>query len=213
MSTSPFIKETVGCVAASLKMLARLLAVDEKLVPLIGTLSDFGSCFPTLSSLVPLMQARIKQDAFSALKLRATFLKPTSLLDLQLVRILQAELNDAASVSEHYSTTIVDFVRIVLEHYFVKKKILSWQSEYQSKIALIELPPRAGPLLTCLGPLMSGLVEMTRHEASTYCAIMGGWLNLTTGEEIIGTKSVKRIGTRDVLKERGLRSRIGNRRR
>jgi WASH complex subunit strumpellin len=110
-----FIKETVGRVGAGLKMLARLLAIDEKLVLLIGTLSDFGYGFSAIYSFLPLMQARIKRDPFSVLKLRATFLKLISMLDLQLVRILQPKSADAASVSEHYSSTIVDFVRIVLE--------------------------------------------------------------------------------------------------
>jgi hypothetical protein len=42
ISQSIFIKESIGRVSAGLKMIARLLAVDKKIVPLIGTLSNFG---------------------------------------------------------------------------------------------------------------------------------------------------------------------------
>lgn len=115
ISQSIFIKESVSKVITSLKMLGRLLSVDESFGPLIGTLSDFKYGFYIIDSFIPLMQNRIKNDPFSVLKLRATFLKMTSLLDLQLIRIVQAESPDATSVSEHYSTLIVDFVRVVLE--------------------------------------------------------------------------------------------------
>ncbi|KAH0786381.1 WASH complex subunit 5-like [Histomonas meleagridis] len=115
ISQSIFIKESVAKVIGSLKTLGRLLCVDESYGPLIGTLSDFKYGFYIINSFIPLMQHRIKNDPFSVLKLRATFLKLTSLLDLQLIRIVQAESPDAVSVSEHYSTLIVDFVRTVLE--------------------------------------------------------------------------------------------------
>lgn len=115
ISQSIFIKESVGRVVASLKTLGRLLNIDDKYTPLISTLSDFSYGFACVYQFIPLMQKRIKVDPFSVLKLRATFLKMTSLLDLQLVRILQCESNDVDSVSEHYSSLIVDFVRLVLE--------------------------------------------------------------------------------------------------
>jgi WASH complex subunit strumpellin len=299
------------------------------------------------------MQERIKRDPFSVLKLRATFLKMTSMLDLQLVRILQSESADAASVSEHYSSTIVDFVRVVLEivpisifevlseiiqlktntlkdlpsrmertklkqfaqleereklagltkeisiltsgvlamkttlmgvitvdpkqmleegirkqlirkiiavlytalippkpeamttakflqiieaiaqalnairhsfeymgdyvnmdglriwHHefnrvmcflqeqesnrFLKKKILSWQSEYQSKVAPIALPKLSGNVVTCLGQLMWSIVDLTKHDNGTYCPIVGGWLHLGTGDEVLGTKTISKM--------------------
>jgi WASH complex subunit strumpellin len=114
-SQSIFIKESVGRVGTSLIKLLRLLAIDEKLVPLIATLNDFSYSFSAIYSLVRLMQARIKRDPFSVLKLRATFLKLMSMRDLQLLRILQTQSADVASVSLYSSSTVVDFVRIVLD--------------------------------------------------------------------------------------------------
>jgi len=115
ISSTIIIKESVKNVINFMKTLARLLNVDEKYPPLIGTLSDFSYGFGAIYSFIPLMQQRIKADPFSVLKLRATFLKMTSLLDLQLARIIQSESNDVESVSEHYSSIIVEYVRTVLE--------------------------------------------------------------------------------------------------
>jgi WASH complex subunit strumpellin len=115
ISGSIFIKESVLRVIYILKFLGRLLNIDEHFLPLIGNLSDFSYGFASISQFIPLMQTRIKADPFSVLKLRATFLKLTSILDLQLVRIVQSESKDVESVSQHYSSLIVDFVRTVLE--------------------------------------------------------------------------------------------------
>lgn len=355
ISNSIFIKESVAKVITCLKTMARLLHVDEKYVPLIGTLCDFSYGFGLVRNFIPLMQKRIKKDPFSVLKLRATFLKMTSILDLQLVRIVQSESKDVESVSEHYSNIIVQFVRDVLEivpisifgvldqiiqlrtnvlkelpnrieraqlkqyaqleeraklahltkeisiltsgvlamkttlmgvitvdpkqmleegirkqlvkkiihvlyqqlvptskkqeqitperfnqiidsvgkaidgirhsfeymgdyvnidglriwHHeysrimcflveqesnkFVKKKILGWQSEYQSKVAPINIPKMEGRFATCIGSLAFSLIDLTRQTNSVYCGITGGWLNPQTGEEVLGTKTIDRL--------------------
>lgn len=359
ISQSVFIKESVAGATTSLKMLGRLLKVDDSYGPLINTLSDFNYGFYILDELTPLMQRRIKADPFSVLQLRATFLKLTSILDLRLVRIIQAESNDAASVSQHYSTIIVDFVRTVIEivpisifqvlaqiiqlrtsvlkelpnrieraklkqyaqlderyqlakltkeisvltsgvlamkttlmgvitvdpkqmleegirkqlvrkivevlygcfvtakgeltpqrfvqivenvghlldgirssfeymgdyvnldglriwHHeynrimcylveqeankYLKKKILGWQSEFQSKVAPIVIPKSVSKSnITCLGVFTSFLVDLTTRQMGVYCGITGGWLNHMTGDEVLGTKTInkmcKSIGT------------------
>ena len=353
ISSKVAIKESVQNVITSLKTLGRLLNIDEKYTPLLGTLSDFSYGFAAINAFIPLMQKRIKADPFSVLKLRATFLKMTSLLDLQLVRIIQSESNDVESVSAHYSNLIVEFVRDVLEivpvsifgvldniiqlrtnvikdlpnrieraklkeyaqlddraklasltkeisiltsgvlamkttlmgvitvdpkqmleegirkqlvkkiinvlynnlipvkqeqitaqrfgqiidnvgraldgirhsfeymgdyvnidglriwHHeysrimcflveqesnrFLRKKILGWQSEYQSRVAPIEIPKLDAKYTTCIGALTNSLIDLTRHESSIYCGITGGWLNLQTGDEVLGTKTINRM--------------------
>ena len=353
ISQSVFIKESVAGALNSIKMLGRLLKVDDSYTPLINTLSDFNYGFYILDEFIPLMQRQIKEDPFSVLKLRAAFLKLTSILDLRLVRIIQAESNDAASVSEHYSSLIVDFVRNVLEivpisifqvlaqiiylrtnvlkdlpnrierqklkqyaqleergklaqltkeisiltsgvlamkttlmgvitvdpkqmleegirkqlvrkivevlymflvpqkkeeltptrfvqmvenvglaldgirssfeymgdyvnldglriwHHeynrimcylveqeanrFLKKKVLGWQSEYQSKVAPIVLPKIQSKYVTCIGIFTSFLVELTTRQSGVYCGIIGGWLNHLTGEEVLGTKTINKM--------------------
>ena len=61
------------------------------------------------------MQARIKNEPGLVLKLRATFLKLASALEMPLLRINQAGTADLASVSQYYSNELVQYVRKVLQ--------------------------------------------------------------------------------------------------
>jgi WASH complex subunit strumpellin len=81
----------------------------------ISGVADLSYGWEILHSFVDLMQKRIKAEPSSVLLLRSTFLKLSSILDLPLVRILQAGSPDLVSVSEYYSTELVGFVRRVLE--------------------------------------------------------------------------------------------------
>jgi len=81
----------------------------------MGIIGDFSYAWGVINDYVPLMQEQIKIEPSSVLKLRATFLKLTSILQLPLVRINQAASPDLFSVSEYYSGELVKFVRKVLE--------------------------------------------------------------------------------------------------
>ena len=61
------------------------------------------------------MQKGIKTDPSLVTKLRATFLKLASALDLPLLRINQANSPDLVSVSKYYSGELVAYVRKVLQ--------------------------------------------------------------------------------------------------
>ena len=61
------------------------------------------------------MQQGIKKDPALVTKLRATFLKLASALDLPLMRINQASSDDLGSVSQYYSSELVAYVRVVLQ--------------------------------------------------------------------------------------------------
>ena len=61
------------------------------------------------------MQQGIKKDPSLVTKLRATFLKLASALDLPLLRISQAASPDLVSVSQYYSSELVGYVRKVLQ--------------------------------------------------------------------------------------------------
>lgn len=60
-----------------------------------------------------MMQQRIKSNATLVIKLRATFLKLASALELPLLRINQANSKDLISVSQYYSGELVTYVRKV----------------------------------------------------------------------------------------------------
>ena len=61
------------------------------------------------------MQEGIRRDPSLVIKLRATFLKLASALDLPLMRINQANSPDLVSVSKYYSGELVAYVRKVLQ--------------------------------------------------------------------------------------------------
>ena len=61
------------------------------------------------------MQQGIKKDPSLVTKLRATFLKLASALDLPLMRVNQANSPDLVSVSQYYSSELVAYVRVVLQ--------------------------------------------------------------------------------------------------
>lgn len=61
------------------------------------------------------MQESIRVNPSMVTKLRATFLKLASALDLPLLRINQANSPDLLSVSQYYSGELVSYVRKVLQ--------------------------------------------------------------------------------------------------
>lgn len=60
------------------------------------------------------MQKGIKSDPTLVIKLRATFLKLASALDIPLLRINQSNSPDLVSVSQYFSSELVSYVRKVL---------------------------------------------------------------------------------------------------
>lgn len=67
-----------------------------------------------LCSYTPYMQQGIQSEPGMVIQLRATFLKLATALDLPLLRINQANSPDLVSVSQYYSTELVQYVRKVL---------------------------------------------------------------------------------------------------
>jgi WASH complex subunit strumpellin len=92
--------------------------IKEEILIIISLAADMSYAWQVINDYVDLMQGRIKRypllfnlligrDAWSVLKLRATFVKLSSILHLPLVRINQAASPDLFSVSEYFSGTMV----------------------------------------------------------------------------------------------------------
>lgn len=109
------VKQFLSETCAFLNQMLRIVNIKEEILSTIGLISDIGYCWQIIDDYVPYMQARIKRDPTSVLKLRATFLKLASIIQLPVLRINQASSPDFFSVSEYYSGELVDFVRKVLE--------------------------------------------------------------------------------------------------
>eukprot|EP01116_Phalansterium_solitarium_P008575 TRINITY_DN22505_c0_g1_i1.p1 TRINITY_DN22505_c0_g1~~TRINITY_DN22505_c0_g1_i1.p1 ORF type:complete len:1148 (-),score=576.86 TRINITY_DN22505_c0_g1_i1:152-3595(-) len=98
-----------------LKQMLRLVNIDENLMVVFDIVADLSYGWQIINDYVDIMQVRIRRDPSSVIKLRATFLKLCSILQLPLIRINQCRSPDLVSVSEYYSGELVAFVRKVLE--------------------------------------------------------------------------------------------------
>jgi len=98
-----------------LTQIMRTVNVKEEILITIQLVADLSYAWELVVRYVPLMQTLVKKDPTTVIKLRATFLKLASILDLPLVRISQANSKDVVSVAGYYSGQLVEFVRRVLQ--------------------------------------------------------------------------------------------------
>lgn len=106
-----FLQETTQL----LKTMIRTVNIKEEILVVIQLIADLSYSWELIHSYVGQFQALVKRDPVTVIKLRAMFLKLASILDLPLVRILQAESPDAVSVAQYYSGELVEFARKVLQ--------------------------------------------------------------------------------------------------
>eukprot|EP01113_Clastostelium_recurvatum_P044787 TRINITY_DN759_c0_g1_i3.p1 TRINITY_DN759_c0_g1~~TRINITY_DN759_c0_g1_i3.p1 ORF type:complete len:1198 (+),score=276.33 TRINITY_DN759_c0_g1_i3:52-3645(+) len=122
-----------------LYQMIRIVNVKEEVLITLGLVADISYAWDIIDNYVDLMQKGIKNDPGLVLKLRSTFLKLASILDLPLVRINQAQSNDLMSVSEYYSTELVQYVRKVLEivpksMFIILKQIINMQTKEMQEL-------------------------------------------------------------------------------
>eukprot|EP00040_Diaphanoeca_grandis_P027104 m.153504 g.153504 ORF g.153504 m.153504 type:complete len:1159 (+) comp30837_c1_seq2:255-3731(+) len=106
-----FLQET----RLSLHQMLRTINIKEEVLITIEIVADLSYAWQIIDNYTAFMQYGIKMDPTLVIKLRATFLKLASALDLPLVRIGQAGSKDLVSVSQHYSEGLVSYVRKVLQ--------------------------------------------------------------------------------------------------
>eukprot|EP00039_Didymoeca_costata_P019334 m.337103 g.337103 ORF g.337103 m.337103 type:complete len:1151 (+) comp18047_c0_seq1:185-3637(+) len=106
-----FLKET----CMSLHQMIRTINIREEVLITISIVADLSYSWQIIDVFTALMQDGIKRDPTIVIKLRATFLKLASALEVPLVRISQANSKDLESVSQHYSGELVGYVRKVLQ--------------------------------------------------------------------------------------------------
>jgi len=89
--------------------------VQESTISIMDLVADLSYAWNIIDSFTGVMQEGIKRSPSLVTKLRATFLKLSSALDLPLVRINQVGSNDLMIVSHYYSGELVAYVRKVLQ--------------------------------------------------------------------------------------------------
>ncbi|XP_035827087.1 WASH complex subunit 5 [Aplysia californica] len=98
-----------------LHQMIRTINIKEEVLITIEIVADLSYAWTLMDSYTTYMQQGIKKDPTLVIKLRATFLKMGSALDLPLMRINQANSQDLISVSQYYSGELVAYVRKVLQ--------------------------------------------------------------------------------------------------
>lgn len=97
-----------------LHSMLRIINVKEEVLVTLEIIADLSYAWEIIDSYTPFMQKGIQSEPSMVIKLRATFLKLATALDLPLLRINQANSPDLVSVSQYYSTELVQYVRKVL---------------------------------------------------------------------------------------------------
>lgn len=112
-----FLKET----QLSLDKMLRTINIQEETLTTFEIVGDLSFAWEIIDNYTSFMQVGIKADPSLIVKLRSTFLKLASALELPLERIALAKGtglksgDDFANVSQHYSSELVTYVRKVLQ--------------------------------------------------------------------------------------------------
>ncbi|MBN3315330.1 WASC5 protein, partial [Atractosteus spatula] len=98
-----------------LHQMIRTINIKEEFLITMQIVGDLSYAWQLIDSFTGIMQESIRVNPSMVTKLRATFLKLASALDLPLLRINQANSPDLLSVSQFYSGELVSYVRKVLQ--------------------------------------------------------------------------------------------------
>lgn len=98
-----------------LHQMIRMINIKEDVLITLQIIGDLSYAWELIESYTSIMQKSIKKEPSLVIKLRATFLKLASALEIPLLRINQAHSEDLVSVSKYYSNELVSYVRKVLQ--------------------------------------------------------------------------------------------------
>uniref|UniRef100_A0A8C1IHJ8 WASH complex subunit 5 n=1 Tax=Cyprinus carpio TaxID=7962 RepID=A0A8C1IHJ8_CYPCA len=96
-----------------LHQMIRTINIKEEVLITMQIVGDLSYAWQIIDSFTSIMQESIRANPSMVTKLRATFLKLASALDLPLLRINQVNSPDLLSVSQFYSGELVAYVRKV----------------------------------------------------------------------------------------------------
>lgn len=109
------IKQYIIEIIEYLNHMMRVINIKNKVLVNIAQISDFSYAWVTIQEYSSIMQKLLKKDSNNILYLKSVFLKLASILNFPLIRLFEGNSPDIQSVTNHYSTEIVDFVRNVLQ--------------------------------------------------------------------------------------------------
>lgn len=122
------IREHINDTKKKLKGMLKVLNLKKRLLSDVKRVTDCSYSFLILKDYIAHMQKEIENDASSTLLLRATFMKLSSIMDAPMSRIIQLDMQNTQnqvenssytsnfkSVSNYYSTELMNFVKEVLQ--------------------------------------------------------------------------------------------------
>lgn len=98
-----------------LRRMVKAVHLKEKLLQDIAQITDCGYASLLLREYIPDMQTTIQKNSKATLMLRATFIKLTSIMNMPMVRLIQANADDYKGVCLYYCGELVKFVKEVLQ--------------------------------------------------------------------------------------------------
>lgn len=125
-----------------LQKMIYLINIKEDILINLQLIGDLSYAWILIDNYTEIMQNGIKNQPSLVIKLRATFLKLASALEIPLLRINQSHSDDLLSVSQYYSSILVIYVRKVVQiipqtMFSILAKIIHLQTE-----AIKEIPTR-----------------------------------------------------------------------
>lgn len=122
------VRQYINDTKKRLKGMLKVLNLKKRLLSDFRRMTDCSYSFLILKDYIPNMQKVIQNDASSTLLLRATFMKLSSIMDAPMSRIIQLDSlysqekvesltynSNFKSVSNYYSTELMNFVKEVLQ--------------------------------------------------------------------------------------------------
>eukprot|EP01135_Chromosphaera_perkinsii_P002142 Nk52_evm76s217 gene=Nk52_evmTU76s217 len=142
IETSVTVQEYLAQCREILKLMLRTLSIEEVTLANLQVVTDLSYAWNIVKTYKSFFQLSFKKDPSIILKMRATFLKLSSALDLPLIRISQINSADLDSVSRYYSGCLVSFVSDVLQiipqsMFVILEKIIQIQTNY-----ILEVPTK-----------------------------------------------------------------------
>ncbi|CAD8147536.1 unnamed protein product [Paramecium pentaurelia] len=115
ISTSIQVKHYLNETRKDLTHMVKIVHIKSTLPSHISYIADFSYSWQCLKGYKDLMQAKVQSNPHSALSLKTTFQKLSSILNTPTIRIIQAGSPDLNSVTKYYSGELVKFVKEVLQ--------------------------------------------------------------------------------------------------
>ena len=114
IDSNPQLSAYVSGSIATLRHMGKVVNIKMQILVTFATISDFSYAWNLLDDYLQLIHDEIKKKSRTVLQLRSVFLKLASILNLPLLRLIEADSPDLMNVSQYYSSELVQFVGRVL---------------------------------------------------------------------------------------------------